>query len=186
MYGPQKGASPEDVAELDATLGRWADTLESATGRLERDTPGAGAAGGVGLGLLAIQDRFRSFALRPGVDLVMDAVDFDGKLATADLVVTGEGRIDAQTAFGKTCLGVARRARAAAVPCVAVGGGVDVAGIAALAVEEAVVVPVLEGPQTLEEAMAAGPEPLAWDADWRLNAKSRALWKRSDGSRSRQ
>ena len=86
-----------------------------ATGRRVRDVPGAGAAGGVGFALLAIQDRFQSFALRPGIDLVMEATDFDAKLARADLVITGEGRIDAQTAFGKTALGVARRAQAAGV-----------------------------------------------------------------------
>ncbi len=83
--------------------------------------------------LLAIQDRFKSFALRPGVDLVMEATDFDAKLARADLVITGEGRIDAQTAFGKTALGVAKRAQAAGVRCIAVGGGVEPEGIEALA-----------------------------------------------------
>ena len=77
--------------------------------------------------------RSRSFALRPGVDLVMEATDFDARLAGADLVITGEGRIDAQTAFGKTALGVARRAAAAGVPCIAVGGGVEPEGIEALA-----------------------------------------------------
>ncbi len=72
-YGPQKGATSSQVAELDAALSAWADALEAATGRHERETPGAGAAGGVGFGLLAIQERFRSFALKPGVDLVMEA-----------------------------------------------------------------------------------------------------------------
>nr|MBA2372817.1 glycerate kinase [Chloroflexota bacterium] len=125
-----------------------------------RATPGAGAAGGVGYALLAIQDRFRSFALRPGVDLVMDATDFDARLARASLVITGEGRIDAQTAFGKTALGVARRAQAAGVPCIAVGGGVEVEGIEALATVGAVAVPVVERPQSMEEAMASGAPAL--------------------------
>jgi len=160
IYGPQKGAGPEDVATLDARNAAWADDLETATGRRERDTPGAGAAGGVGFALLAIQDHFRSFALRPGVDLVMEAAGFDDKLAEADLVITGEGRIDAQTGFGKTALGVARRARAAGVPCVAVGGGVEPDGIAALATVGAIAIPVVERPQTVEEAMAAGTDPL--------------------------
>jgi glycerate kinase len=159
-YGPQKGASPTDVAELDQKLAAWADKLEAATGRRERDTPGAGAAGGVGFGLLAVQESFRSFALRSGVDLVMEAVDFDAKVAAADLVLTGEGRIDAQTAFGKTALGVARRARAAGIACIAVGGGVEPDGIEALAREGAVAVPILESPQTLEAAMAAGTGPI--------------------------
>ncbi len=122
--------------------------------------PGAGAAGGVGFGLLAIQDRFAGFALRPGVDLVMEATDFDARLAGADLVITGEGRIDAQTGFGKTALGVARRAEAAGVPCLAVGGGVEVEGIEALAAVGAIAVPVTEHPMTIEAAMAAGVGPV--------------------------
>ena len=159
-YGPQKGASPDDVAALDARNASWADDLEEQEGRRERDTPGAGAAGGVGFALLAAQGRFRSFALRPGIDLVMEATDFPARLARADLVITGEGRIDAQTAFGKTALGVAKRAAAAGVPCIAVGGGVEVEGIRALADVDATAVPVVERPISIEEAMAAGVEPL--------------------------
>jgi len=160
IFGPQKGATPEQVRELDKRNARWADELEAREGRGERDTPGAGAAGGVGFALLAIQDRFRSFALRPGVDLIMEATDFEAKLARADLVITGEGRIDAQTAFGKTALGVARRAQAAGVACIAVGGGVEPEGAEALAAIGAVAVPVTEHPQTVEAAMAAGIAPL--------------------------
>jgi glycerate kinase len=160
VYGPQKGASSEHVVELDRQLASYADALEAATGRGVRDVPGAGAAGGVGFCLLAIAGAFRSFALRPGVDLLMDATDFDARLARADLVVTGEGRIDAQTAFGKTALGVARRAAAARVPCVAVGGGVELDGIASLAALGAVAVPVTERPQSIEAAMAAGVGPV--------------------------
>ena len=111
-------------------------------------------------GCWPIADRFRSFALRPGIDLVMDATDFPARLAGADLVITGEGRIDAQTAYGKTALGVAQRAAAAGVPCIAVGGGVEPEGIVALAAVGAMTVPVVERPQTVEEAMAAGPAPV--------------------------
>ena len=159
-YGPQKGATRDDVAELDRRLGRYADALEDASGRRERDTPGAGAAGGTGFGLLCLADRFLAIELVPGIDVVMAAADFDGKLARADLVITGEGRIDAQTAFGKTALGVARRAAAAAVACIAIGGGVEPGGIDALRPLGAIVVPVVERPQTVEAAMAAGQEPL--------------------------
>jgi glycerate 2-kinase len=159
-YGPQKGASPEQVAELDRRLGRHADALERATGRAERDTPGAGAAGGTGFGLLALSDRFASLALVPGIDVVMAAADFDGKLGRANLVITGEGRIDEQTAFGKTALGVAKRAAAAGVPCIAIGGGVTPEGIEVLRPVGAVVVPVVERPLTVEEAMAAGADPV--------------------------
>ena len=90
----------------------------------------------------------------------MEATDFDARLADADLVITGEGRIDAQTGFGKTALGVARRAAAAGVPCVAVGGGVEPEGIDALGAVGAVAVPVVERPKTVEAAMAAGVGPV--------------------------
>lgn len=159
-YGPQKGARPDDVAELDRRLDRYADALEGATGRVERETPGAGAAGGTGFGLLCLVDRFASLELVPGIDVVMAAADFDGKLSRATVVITGEGRIDAQTAFGKTALGVARRAAAASVPCIAVGGGVEPDGIEALRPLGAVVVPVVERPQSVTDAMAAGAAPL--------------------------
>jgi glycerate kinase len=160
VFGPQKGATPEQVVLLDARNEAWADELESRMGRRERDTPGAGAAGGVGFGLLAIQDRFDSFALRPGVDLVMEATDFESRLARADLVITGEGRIDAQTAFGKTALGVARRAQAAGKPCIGVGGSVEPDGVTALAAVGATAVPVWKTPVPLEVALAAGADPL--------------------------
>ena len=159
-YGPQKGATPDDVRELDHRLTLLADALEAATGRRERETSGAGAAGGTAFGLLCVRERFRSLALVPGVQLVMDETGLLDKLETANLVITGEGSIDAQTAFGKTALGVARAARACRVPCIAVGGGVDVEGIAALAECDAIVVPVAERPMTVEEAMAAGAVPL--------------------------
>ena len=160
-YGPQKGASPEEVATLDAALAHWADVLELATGRRERESSGAGAAGGTTFGLACLTDRLRSFETVPGVDLVIDETGLDARLAAADLVITGEGRIDAQTAFGKTALGVARRAASAGVPCIAVGGGVEPGGIEALAPLGVVAVPVAERPMSIAEAMAAGPEPLA-------------------------
>jgi glycerate kinase len=160
IYGPQKGATAEDREILEAALERFADALEAAAGRRERDTPGAGAAGGVGFGLLSLRDRFRSLELVPGVDLVAEETGLDAKLAQADIVVTGEGRIDAQTAFGKTALGVARRSHAAGVRCIAVGGGVEPEGAAALIALGVEVVPVHEQPIALEVAIAAGAAPL--------------------------
>ena len=160
VYGPQKGAAPDLVVALDGRLARFADALEGATGRHERATPGAGAAGGLGFGLLCLTDRFASLRLEPGIGLVMEEAGFDAALADADLVLTGEGRIDAQTAFGKTAMGVARRAHAAGVPCVAVGGGVTPGGADALAAVGAVAVPTSEGPGPLEVVMAAGSGPL--------------------------
>jgi glycerate kinase len=159
-YGPQKGASPEQVTQLDRALDRYAHWLMRATGRDERVTPGAGAAGGTAFGLLSVADHFRSVRLVPGVEVVMEETRLADKLAGADIVITGEGRIDAQTAFGKTALGVAQRARAAGVACVAVGGGVDALGEAVLAELGVVAVGVSEAPTTLEAAMAAGPEPV--------------------------
>jgi glycerate kinase len=94
------------------------------------------------------------------VDLVMEEAGFDRALSECDLVITGEGRIDAQTAFGKTALGVARRAQAAGRPCIAVGGGVTPEGIEALAAVGAIAVPVAEAPQSVEDAMAAGSPPI--------------------------
>ncbi len=159
-YGPQKGAGTDDLEILEWALEAYADALEVATGRRERDTPGAGAAGGVGFGLLCLRDRFRSLELVPGVDLVAEETDLAGKLARADVVVTGEGRIDAQTAFGKTALGVARRAQAAGVRCIAIGGGVEPEGAAALEALGVEVVAVHELPIPLADAIAAGPAPL--------------------------
>jgi glycerate kinase len=157
-YAPQKGAWPEDVDALETWLTHYADLLEEAAGTRARDIPGAGAAGGTSFGLLCLGSRMRSFELVPGIDVVMQETGFDERLATADLVITGEGRIDEQTAYGKTALGVARRAAAADVPCLAVGGGVTPEGAAALAEVGTLAVPVLDRPMTLEDAMnQAGP-----------------------------
>jgi glycerate kinase len=121
VYGPQKGADPDAVARLDAALASWASVLGAATGTGGReDEPGAGAAGGVGYGVLTLLDA----RLRPGFDLVAELLGFDDRLAGADLVVTGEGRLDAQTLRGKGPAGVAARAAAAGVPVLALAGSV--------------------------------------------------------------
>jgi len=159
-YGPQKGATPDQVAQLDAALAQYADRMLSAAERDERDTPGAGAAGGTAFGLLSVGDRFASVRLLPGVEVVMEETGLRDKLNGADLVITGEGRIDAQTAFGKTALGVAKLAHGQGVACIAVGGGVEPGGVEALRPLGAVVVPVTERPQTVDEAMAAGVDPV--------------------------
>jgi glycerate kinase len=90
----------------------------------------------------------------------MELTGFDEALAAADLVLTGEGRIDEQTGFGKTAMGVAQRARDAGKKCISFGGGATPEGIAALGALGAIVVPVIEQPQTVEEAIAAGTAPL--------------------------
>ena len=159
-YGPQKGADVKQVAQLEANLARYADLVEETIGRAVRDEPGAGAAGGTGFGLLAIADRFASFQVRPGVEVVMELAGFDAALGQSDVVLTGEGRIDDQTPFGKTAFGVARRARVAEVKCICFGGGATPEGIAALAELGVIVVPTAEQPQTVKAAMAAGAAPL--------------------------
>jgi glycerate kinase len=159
-YGPQKGATEADVARLDAALGHYADLLEAAAGRRVRDVAGTGAAGGATASLLAIAASFASLTIRPGIDVVMELTDFAGRLAACDVVLTGEGRIDRQTAFGKTALGVARRASEAGRACICFGGGVLPEGAAALASVGAVSVPVVEAPVPVEEQIRAGAAPI--------------------------
>jgi glycerate kinase len=118
VYGPQKGASPPDVTQLDAALARWAEAVRRATGVDAVGTPGAGAAGGVGFAALAVLGA----TLQPGIDLILDLVDFPAVLPGARLVITGEGSLDAQTLHGKAPAGVAGAARSAGIPAVAVAG----------------------------------------------------------------
>jgi len=118
VYGPQKGASPEVVRELDAALGQYADVVERFVGRPIRDVPGAGAAGGLGAGLLAFLDA----RLVSGAELVLGAVGFAKRIVGADLVITGEGRIDRQSGFGKLTGAVVDAAHRANVPVAAVAG----------------------------------------------------------------
>lgn len=118
VYGPQKGATPAVVRELDAALARYADVVERFVGRGIRDVPGAGAAGGLGAGLIAFLDA----RLVSGARLVLDVVGFAKQVAGAALVVTGEGRIDRQSAYGKLTHAVTLAARAAGIPVIAVAG----------------------------------------------------------------
>ena len=120
VYGPQKGASPEEVRELDAALAHFADVVEDAVGRGLRYEAGAGAAGGLAFGLLAFCDA----DLRSGVELALDAARADSVLEGASLAITAEGLIDTQTLAGKVPVGLARRARRHGVAVVAVGGAV--------------------------------------------------------------
>ncbi|MFC6715141.1 glycerate kinase [Branchiibius cervicis] len=118
VFGPQKGASPSQVAALDAALGRWADVLAPVLGADFRDTPGAGAAGGAGFGALA----GLSARLEPGIDLILSLLDFDAAVADADLVITGEGSLDEQSLAGKAPVGVSEAAARHGVPVIAVAG----------------------------------------------------------------
>jgi glycerate kinase len=118
VYGPQKGADPATVEELDRALGHLADVFERDLGKRVADIPGAGAAGGTGAGLIAFLDA----KLLRGAALVVDASGFDGALPGADLVITGEGRADGQTAYGKAPGEVAKRAHAAGIPTLLLAG----------------------------------------------------------------
>lgn len=117
VYGPQKGAGPDEAVQLEIFL----EKLVHRTGGAEAaETPGAGAAGGLGFGLL----QFADAVLRPGFDMVADALGLEEQIASADVVITGEGSLDAQTLEGKGPAGVARMAREAGVPVVGIGGRV--------------------------------------------------------------
>lgn len=152
VYGPQKGADPDQVAELDATLGRWADLVADATGADRRDNAGAGAAGGVGFAMLAVLGA----TLHPGTDLLFEMVGLEDAIDGVDLVVTGEGALDEQTLHGKAPAAVAKQAAAQGIPVVAVCGvnKLDEAGLARLGVREAYALTDLA--RDLDDAMTNG------------------------------
>ena len=118
VYGPQKGATPDVVKELDAALRHFAQVIRGDVGVDVLSLPGAGAAGGMGAGMVALLGA----ELVSGADMVCDAVGLEGHLEGADLVLTGEGRLDSQTAYDKAPIAVARRARARGIPVIAVAG----------------------------------------------------------------
>ncbi|MCK9513219.1 MAG: glycerate kinase [Pigmentiphaga sp.] len=149
VFGPQKGATPAEVAELDEALAHWAGMVAAATGQDRRDEPGAGAAGGAAFGALVLGG-----ALVPGVDRVAQWVGLPRALAGADWVLTGEGRLDAQTLGGKVPAGVLRLARERGVPVVAICGSLA-PGYEALYEEGlAAAFSLVPGPATLEQACA--------------------------------
>ena len=157
IYGPQKGADPDTVQELDAALARYGGAIERATGRLVADLPGAGAAGGTTAALLG----FTGAVLRPGVEVVGELIGLADALASASLVITGEGRADEQTLHGKTAMGVASLARARGTSvvllCGALGRGADAL---AAATALTVVQPIIDRPMSLDEAMRDTPRLL--------------------------
>ncbi len=157
VFGPQKGATPEDVAFLDAGLANLAERIRRDLGADIEHMPGAGAAGGLGAGLAA----FAGAELRAGVDVVLDMVGIDEQLADADLAFTAEGRIDFQTAFGKGPAGVGARAKRHGVPCLALAGGVqgDVSNLHPVGIDACF--SLCSGPMTLADAMRNGAALLA-------------------------
>jgi glycerate kinase len=156
VYGPQKGASARDIAELDAALARFARVASALLGRDASADPGSGAAGGLGFALRA----FLGARIRPGVDAIADVQGLDVALEGATLCLTGEGAIDEQTLRGKTVLGVAAHARARGVPVVAFAGSVEAAAEAALAEAGVVTFPIVDRPMPLAQAQAQCAELL--------------------------
>ena len=148
VYGPQKGATPEMIKQLDAALANFAEVVKRDLGADVDGVPGSGAAGGLGGGIMA----FLGGRLRPGVDIVLDTVDLESRLDGADLIITGEGCMDFQTVYNKAPIGVARLAGERNIPVIGVSGSlgdgftdVHEHGIAAA-------VAITHAPMTLDEA----------------------------------
>ncbi len=149
IYGPQKGATPEMVVQLDMALAHYAQIIERDLGYAVKDVPGAGAAGGMGAGLLA----FLHATLRPGALLVLETVQLEERMRSADLVITAEGQIDEQTAYGKSVGAVASMAKRYGLPVLALAGsvGYNYQRVYDLGVDAIAVLP--SGPMTLNYAM---------------------------------
>lgn len=152
VYGPQKGGTEEMVEALDSALGRFKEISALKLGRDYSACPGSGAAGGLGFALLAYcRAEFSS-----GIDLVLDVCGFENALQNADLVITGEGRIDAQSARGKVLNGIGLRAKKLGVPVIAIGGSVCAGSEALLASGITAMFSIANGPLTLDYAMQNG------------------------------
>lgn len=150
VFGPQKGADTETVRFLDETGGRYADAVEAAVGHQFRDVPGAGAAGGLGFAGLSLLGA----DLRPGIAALIEAAEIKSKAKQADLIITGEGRLDSQSRRGKTVWGISALARETKRPCIAYCG--SVAGAVSDYVPDlfAAVYPLIPEAASLEDAMA--------------------------------
>lgn len=161
VFGPQKGATPEMVEILDRNLKHWGDLVEDKTGIRLHDRPGAGAAGGIGG---AFQAFFPS-ATRRGIDLVIEYTGLSGSLKGADCVFTGEGRIDFQTASGKTPMGVAQEAKKIGIPVFVLAGSIGNGFEELYQHGMTSVHGIIDSPMTLEEAMERGADLLELTAE---------------------
>ncbi|HVP87340.1 MAG TPA: glycerate kinase [Casimicrobiaceae bacterium] len=160
IFGPQKGVATERVAEIDATLARFAPLAERAIGRGVKDRPGAGAAGGLGFALLLLGGELRS-----GAEVVADLLGLDAALDGAHWLITGEGRTDRQTLLGKAPFVAARHAAARGVPVTLVSGSIDRSALAELRSRFTSCHALAFGPATLEECVANAPALLADTAE---------------------
>ncbi|MEG1890003.1 MAG: glycerate kinase [Clostridia bacterium] len=162
VYGPQKGVTPEMVQPLDQALFNYAAVVRRDLGIELLSLAGGGAAGGLGAGLFA----FANAAFEPGIDAVLNILDFERKLAGADLVMTGEGRMDSQTASGKVPVGIARRVKATGkIPVFALVGGASAEADAVYQHGIDGIFPIADGPITMEESCARVKELLARTAE---------------------
>ncbi len=152
VFSPQKGATPEIAGALEAGLANLADVVQRDLACDFRDTPGAGAAGGIGYGLLS----FCGAEMRPGFDLVAEVLNLDAQIAACDLVITGEGRLDGQTLEGKGPAGIAALAHRHGKPVLALAGSIDpTANLSSLF---DAILGIVDEPVTLREAMTRAPE----------------------------
>lgn len=156
VYGPQKGATAQMVEELDLALQRYATVAEATLGKAVATHPGAGAAGGLGAGLLL----FTRAQLKPGVQIVLETTGFERLVQQADLVITGEGATDFQTAFGKAPVGVAKIAEKYQVPVVCLSGGLGQGCEDILQHGVKGLMSIVPQPMSLEECLATAPELL--------------------------
>lgn len=160
VFGPQKGATPQMIKALDDALQRYATIIKSDLGIDVEKQPGSGAAGGMGSALMA----FMQAELKPGIQIVLEAVELERKLHGADLVITGEGRIDGQTIHGKTPVGVSRLAQSKGIPVIALAGAL---GDGCLALRSAGIYgcfSVLSKPCSLEEALTNAEQNVRYTA----------------------
>ncbi len=159
VYGPQKGGTKELIEELDKALFNFAQIVKRDLGKDILNLPGSGAAGGLGGGLVA----FLNAKLRPGIEVVLETLNIDEKLNEIDLVISGEGKIDGQTIFGKGPAGIAKKAKEKSIPVILLGGAVD--EDAEILIKEGLVdalFSITRGPITLEESIKHTKEQLEW------------------------
>lgn len=156
VFGPQKGASPQEVEQLDKALSHFADISAQALGHDHRELPGAGAAGGMGFAARA----FLNATLKPGIEMIMQQADMPTLLARADLVITGEGRLDGQSLAGKTPIGVSRAAKQHDKPVIVLAGSLGDGWQACLNEGVTAAFALADGPMTLAEALPRTAELL--------------------------
>ncbi|KPK75303.1 MAG: glycerate kinase [Phycisphaerae bacterium SM23_30] len=166
IYSPQKGADGQKVAILETNMTHIIGLIEAEVGKKVRDIPGAGAAGGLGAGMMA----FLNGKLEKGIDIVMRCCRFAERISGGQLIITGEGRIDDSTVYGKTIAGIAREALKQSIPVIALAGSVagEVGRIHDIGVSA--VLPICSGPMGLAEAMRNGSELLSRAAEQALRA----------------